>query len=278
MGKIVWLASFPKSGNTWVRAFLHNLLSNAERPYDINELDTFAVSDSQAQWYQRFDPRPPTELSFEELAALRPRVHHLFTQLGQGPIFVKTHMAAAELGGTPLITVSETIAAVYIVRNPLDVVISHSHHYGNDLDRTIELLAAEDTITRASETHVPEFHSSWSAHVASWTSVPSPGLLVVRYEDLLTTPNRSFAAIARFLRIDASHGRLERAIRHSSFRVLQEQEKRHGFRERTETSERFFRAGKAGQWRSVLSTAQVERIVAQHGQQMDRFGYRPKQP
>ncbi|MFO1060244.1 MAG: sulfotransferase domain-containing protein [Dongiaceae bacterium] len=276
MGKIVWLASFPKSGNTWVRAFLHNLLTDAERPYDINELDTFAVSDSQAQWYQRFDPRPPTALSLEEIAALRPRVHHLFTQLGQGPIFVKTHMAAAELGGTPLITVSETVAAIYIVRNPLDVVVSHSHHYGNDLDRTIELLAADDTITRASETHVPEYHSSWSAHVASWTSVPSPGLLVVRYEDLLLTPNRSFAAIARFLRLDVARGRLERAIRHCSFRVLQEQEKRHGFRERTETSERFFRAGKAGQWRSALSPAQIERVVARHGAQMDRFGYRPK--
>jgi hypothetical protein len=276
MGKIVWLASFPKSGNTWVRAFLHNLLSGGERPYDINELDTFCVSDSQAQWYQRFEPRPPTQLSFEELAALRPRVHRLFTELGQGPIFVKTHMAAAELGGTPLITMSETVAAIYIVRNPLDVVISHHHHYGNDLDRTIELLATDDTITRASETHVPEYHSSWSAHVGSWTSVPSPGLLVVRYEDMLLTPGRTFAAIARFLRIDPPRASLERAIRHSSFRVLQEQEKRHGFRERTETSERFFRAGKAGQWRSVLSPAQIDRMVARHREQMERFGYLPK--
>ena len=62
MGKIVWLASFPKSGNTWLRAFLHNLLADPKEAYDINALDTFCVSDSQAQWYQRLDPRPPTAM------------------------------------------------------------------------------------------------------------------------------------------------------------------------------------------------------------------------
>ena len=65
MGKIVWLASFPKSGNTWIRAFLHNLLADPKEAYDINALDTFCVSDSQARWYQKLDPRPPTALSLE---------------------------------------------------------------------------------------------------------------------------------------------------------------------------------------------------------------------
>src|SRR5262249_28576240 len=60
MGKIVWLASYPKSGNTWLRAFLHNLLADPREAYDINALHTFCVSDSQAMWYNRFDPRLPT--------------------------------------------------------------------------------------------------------------------------------------------------------------------------------------------------------------------------
>ena len=275
MGKIVWLASFPKSGNTWLRAFLHNLLADPKEAYDINALDTFCVSDSQARWYQQLDPRPPTALSLEEVAALRPRVHRLFTELGQPPIFVKTHMAMVELGGTPLITLDLSAAAIYIVRNPLDVVISHSHHYGADLDTTIDLLASEGTITNPSATHVAEYHGSWSEHVRSWTSRPSPGLHVVRYEDMLSAPNKSFAAIDRFLQLSSPRDRLERAIRRSSFKVLQEQEKRRGFREKTDVAERFFRAGKAGQWRTVLSRAQIDRVVDAHRDQMERFGYLP---
>ena len=275
MGKIVWLASFPKSGNTWLRAFIHNLLADPGEAYDINSLDTFCVHDSQAQWYQRLDPRPPTAMTLGEIAALRPRVHRLFTELGGPPIFVKTHMAMAELGGTPLITVEHSAAAIYIVRNPLDVVVSHSHHYGADIDTTIGLLESEGTVTVASETHVGEYHGSWSEHVRSWTSRPSPGLLVVRYEDMLSAPHRSFTAIDRFLRLDSPRDRLERAIRRSSFKVLQEQEKRRGFREKTPVAERFFRAGKAGQWRTVLTQAQVDRIVEAHREQMERFGYLP---
>ena len=275
MGKIVWLASFPKSGNTWLRAFLHNLLADPAEAYDINALDTFCVSDSQAQWYQRLDPRPPTAMTLEEVAALRPKVHRLFTELGGPPIFVKTHMAMAELGGTPLITVELSVAAIYIVRNPLDVVISHSHHYGADIDTTIGLLESEGTMTKASATHVAEYHGSWSEHVRSWTSQPSAGLHVVRYEDMLAAPHRSFAGIDRFLQLSSPRDRLERAIRRSSFKVLQEQEKRRGFREKTDVAKRFFRAGKADQWRTALSRAQIDRVVGAHREQMARFGYLP---
>src|SRR5262249_13598624 len=188
MGKIVWLASYPKSGNTWLRAFLHNLLADPREAYDINALHTFCVSDSQAMWYNRFDPRPPTQMTDEDVAQIRPRVHHAFTELGAGPVFVKTHMAMGILAGTQLITVAESAAAIYLVRNPLDVVISHSHHYGGDLDSTIDLLAAEGTMTKPSETHVAEYHGSWSEHVQSWTTHPSQGLHIVRYEDMLATP------------------------------------------------------------------------------------------
>ena len=75
MGKLIWLASYPKSGNTWLRAFLHNLMRNPNEPYDINRLTDFTLSDAQMRWYQLFDPRPGPEISAEEVAALRPKVH-----------------------------------------------------------------------------------------------------------------------------------------------------------------------------------------------------------
>ena len=103
----------------------------------------------------------------------------------------------------------------------------------------------------------------------------APGLHVVRYEDMLERAAQAFAAIDRFLQLGSPRDRLERAIRRSSFKVLQEQEKRRGFREKTDVAERFFRAGKAGQWRTALSRAQIDRVVEAHGDQMARFGYLP---
>ena len=66
MAGIIWLASYPKSGNTWLRAFLHNLLRDPGRPYDINKLTDVTAGESQASWYQchrsgvrpAFDGRP----------------------------------------------------------------------------------------------------------------------------------------------------------------------------------------------------------------------------
>ena len=75
MGKLIWLASYPKSGNTWLRAFLHNLMRNPNEPYDINRLTDFTLSDAQMRWYQLFDPRPGPQISAEEVAVLRPKVH-----------------------------------------------------------------------------------------------------------------------------------------------------------------------------------------------------------
>jgi hypothetical protein len=69
--------------------------------------------------------------------------------------------------------------------------------------------------------------------------------------------------------------RLNKAVELSSFRVLQEQEKRQGFKEKTPVADKFFREGKAGQWKSQLSQKQIDAVVAAHQEQMARFGYWP---
>ncbi|MBM3583729.1 MAG: sulfotransferase domain-containing protein [Alphaproteobacteria bacterium] len=274
MGAIIWLASYPKSGNTWLRAFLHNLLRNPDHSFDINNLTAFSLGDSDPLLYQRLDPRPPNQLSNEEIARLRPKVQSLMTGVSPDNVFVKTHNALVEDFGVPMISLDVTAGAIYVVRNPLDVVISYSHHLGWTIDQTIDLMAASAARTPSGLKFVTEKICSWSVNVESWTTRPNRTLHVVRYEDMHAEPIKTFGAIAGFLGLKPPRERLERAIRHSSFKVLQEQEKRHGFIERSPMAERFFRQGKAGQWRSVLSDAQVQRIITDHAGQMDRFGYR----
>jgi hypothetical protein len=275
MGAIIWLASYPKSGNTWLRAFLHNLLRNPQEGYDINRLDDFTLGESSYGWYRLFDPRPLEAYSTAEVAALRPKVHRHLTTLFPDSVFVKTHCAVMEDHGVPTVTSEATAGAFYVVRNPLDVAVSYAHHLGAELDDIIAYMATPRSQTPASNGHVHELLGSWSEHVESWTAKPGRGLHVVRYEDMLERPQATFGAIVKFLGLKPPRERLERAINRSSFRVLQEQERRHGFKERGEKAERFFREGKSGQWRKALTPEQVERIVAAHAEQMRRFGYLP---
>ena len=86
------------------------------------------------------------------------------------------------------------------------------------------------------EIHCYERYGSWSEHVMSWTHRPTPGLHVVRYEDMLNAPHKTFAGVTAFLGLKVPRDRLDKAIKLSSFKVLREQEKRHGFIERTAKS------------------------------------------
>lgn len=274
MGGIIWLASFPKSGNTWLRSFLHNLLRNPTESYDINALTNFTLGDAQAHWYKLLDPRPASQYTMDEVRRMRPLVHQAMTQAHPDSVFVKTHNALVEDEGAELITQSVTAGAIYVVRNPLDVVISFSHHMGKTIDETIETMSQEGTCTVGDDINVYERLGSWSLHVKSWTHTPNPQLQVIRYEDMLDSPIKSFGQVAQFLGLKPPRDRLEKAIKLSSFKVLQAQEKRKGFIERPKTATAsFFREGKSGQWKKLLTDDQINRIKRDHAEQMHRFGY-----
>lgn len=275
MGGLVWLASYPKSGNTWLRAFLHNLIKNADAPVDINDMMQFSVGDSQREWFAEAAGRPVEELSEDAIAKLRPAVHRRFTELSKNSVFVKTHNMLGETFGVPLITMAATAGALYVVRNPLDLVLSLADHFGLTLDQAIDMLGDPQSATQTDERNVFEFYGTWSQHVRSWAGQQGKQLLVVRYEDMATKPEQSFGRVAGFLGLKPPRARLDKAIRFASFEVLRRQEEARGFRERSLHQARFFRVGRAGQWRARLSPAQVERVISEHAAEMGRFGYVP---
>lgn len=277
MGALIWLASYPKSGNTWMRSFLHNLLRGREEPARINELDQFCLGESSAIWYRRHCTRPLEETEPEEIARIRPLGQADFTRAFPDSVFVKTHNFLGEKYGFPLHNMQVTAGAIYILRNPLDVVLSMMHHFGLDIDSAIARLGHEGAVTDTTAQHIPEYHASWSTHVASWTLQEDSRLMVLRYEDLLERPRRQFRRVTDFLGLSPppTRERLDRAIRNSSFKMLQSQERQFDFKERSEHAKAFFRVGGKDQWRGVLKDEQVDRVIERHGEQMARFGYIP---
>ena len=220
MSKIIWLASYPKSGNTWMRAFLHNLLRDPNEAYDINKITDFSTSDSSIDWYRAQDKRPWSDWSAVDVARMRRGAQLAICRLTPDDIFVKTHNASVVFLGYPLIHQDLTAGAIYIVRNPLDVCISLSHHYGTDIDTTIDILADPSIGSKTNDKIVYEVHKSWSIHVDSWTNPQRPGLAVLRYEDMLNNPIKAFGGLSQFLGLNPPRKRLERAIERASFKAL----------------------------------------------------------
>lgn len=278
MGALIWLASYPKSGNTWMRIFLLNLLRDRDEPLDINKMAALSPLDTGRSWYEPFSKCPLEELSEPKLAKLIPLGHRRITELRPDPILVKTHNFFGNWHGVPLHTPSLSAGAIYIVRNPLDVVTSLRSHFGMaDLDRAITYMANDKVGSKLGESRIPEFFRSWSIRVESWTAKPKPNsrIYTVRYEDLVSDTQAQFTRIARVLGIPANEKQIARALRFSSFDSLKKQEAEKGFIERPENSVRFFREGKTEAWREVLSREQVERIISDHRTQMARFNYIP---
>jgi aryl sulfotransferase len=288
--RTIWLASYPKSGNTWMRVLLTNLAAEDERGADINNL---VLRGGIASARERFDQATLIDsglLTLEEIDALRPRVYEALADdpcddegapLADGPVrFVKVHDAySRSTSGEPLLAGARAASgAIVIVRDPRDVVPSLAHHSHIGIDEAIAFMSDDDAcFCGKRDRQHRQFRQrlfGWSGHVASWLDQTDLAVHLVRYEDLQTAPVAALRAALSFAQIEASAAQIERAVHLSAFGNLAEQERDNGFRE-APTQRRFFRRGESGAWRDELDMSQVDRIEQAHGAMMHRLGYEP---
>jgi hypothetical protein len=277
--RLTVLASYPKSGNTWLRAFIDSLRSGAQ---DVNINGNMAgiCPAADRAMFDQCTQLKSADLGLGEIVWTRPDVWRRVVNTVPSPPWIKTHDALLQPHpkAAPMFPSDVIGAAVYIVRDPRDVAISFAHHFAIDIDAAIECLADEQLFLDLAQVppsqQLPQFVSSWSKHVASWLDAPDIKRLVVRYEDMHAKPPATFGAVARFLGLDASPDAIDRAMAASRFDLLRAQEDREGFRESDPTTVKFFRNGKAAGWRDVLTGVQVAQIARDHGEMMRRLGYR----
>ena len=278
MADILWLASYPKSGNTWTRAFLTAYLGDEDQAVDINELEGGPIASSR--WI--FDQAVGIEASCllpEEVENLRPAVYRILARDHRRTLFVKTHDAwTLTPASEPLFPADVTRGAVYIVRNPLDVAVSAAHHFGVTLDAAVAMLGDEThVLSRPAQgigDQLPQRLRSWSGHVRSWLDESGLTVYLLRYEEMLADPVAAFGGLVRFAGLDCNPARVQAAVAACSFDSLQRQEDAAGFRERSaRASAPFFRSGRAGGWRAALTPAQVDALLAAHAATMARCGY-----
>lgn len=278
MGGICWIASYPKSGNTWLRIFLRNLLYEIDDVEDIDYLQLIEFQDVQPQWYQQAAGRNLEGMSPEEIFKLTPKAQEIISQQIPDTVFVKTHnLLGVQRWNTPNINMNVTAGAICIVRNPLDVTISLKHHFGlPDIDTAIEFLNKEWNEVKGKGRVVATMFGSWRQQVESWTKMHPQYRLQLRYEDMLHKPLETFGKVNIFLGANKSEDVLKRAIELSSFDKLKSMEKEKGYSDKSKKAESFFRAGTSGQWEEILTKKQIKKIVDANYDLMKKYGYLPK--
>jgi len=278
MAEFYWLASYPKSGNTWMRVLLTNYLLNSMVPASINRLERTPIASSRV-WFDEWAGVEASALNDITIERLRPDVYRCMAREESDNLFMKVHDAWGRNDrGEGIFPADVTGGVVYILRNPLDMVASCANHFGISMDESVECLcdknyALSRTLGGISD-QLYQRLGSWSDHVTSWIDKSGLRIHLVRYEDLKQNTEQYFGQVVCFCGLPYDAERLRKAVAFSDFSVLQQQENVGDFREKSpKSSGKFFRRGEAGVWRDELAPELVQKLIDAHGETMRRFGY-----
>ena len=292
MNRTIWLASYPKSGNTWMRMLIANLSAVDGKPVDINDLPERGGIASARAPFDHLLLIDSGLMTHDEIDRLRPRVYEQLARGAQDdeydrleaepPVrFVKVHDAyTLTPDGEPLLAGARGAeGAIVIVRDPRDVAPSLANHNRTGVDEAIAFMNDRNAgfCARATRQHnqLRQQLPGWSGHIASWLDQSDIPVHLVRYEDMKTDTAGILRRTLAFAGRDATEEEIQRAVAFADFAQLKEQEIEKGFREapRPRAGGNFFRRGEAGAWRDELTAEQVARIEAEHAAMMLRLGY-----
>ncbi len=291
MTRTIWLASYPKSGNTWFRILVANLAAKDGKPVDINDLPERGGIASARGPFDYLTLIDSGLLTHDEIDSLRPRIYEELASGAQDdeydapedapPVrFVKAHDAYTHTAKDEPLLAGRRGAdgAIVIVRDPRDVAPSIANHNRTDIDGAIALMNNRDAVYCAKpgrmDTQLRQQVPGWSGHIASWLDQRDLPVHLIRYEDLQADTFGIFRAALSFAGRPADDEDIRRAVGYAGFDELRRQEAENGFCETPRRpGGRFFRRGDVGAWRDELTAEQVARIEAAHAPMMRRLGY-----
>ena len=278
---IIWIASYPKSGNTWVRMFLKSYFQKANEKFrlDTSNLDSFnsrVFPNQELLEHFKID-----YFKFEQIAKNWENMQS-YINLNNKTNYIKTHNSMCTVGPYKFTTPENTKGAIYLVRDPRDVLVSYSYHLGMSYEETFNILTSpmsfENPANRSSKgiNYKISLIGTWANHYNSWKTYKSSEILTIKYEEMLSNPYETFFKILEYLnKIDnteINNEKLEKAISQTNFKELQNIEKLQGFSEKGK-GELFFREGKTGVWKNNVDNEIIKKIEKVFKDEMTELGY-----
>ncbi len=285
---IIWLASYPKSGNTWLRFFIISLLAGDKDNINLSHLKAITSFPTKSQ----FEGLVKDFKSLVEVAKN--------WQIAQKKInfdkkikFLKTHNMLNRYKNSFFTDNENTLGTIYIARDPRNIITSLKNHFSyTEYDEAKKFLfnenqaivlsnSQEKKIKNQDNFQLPQFVGSWQTHYKSWKNMKK-NLLLIKYENLIKTPDLEFVKIAKFLekmlKIRFTKKQIEKSIYLSSFDKLQKMEEKKGFIESTENKltgqkNKFFYLGPKNDWRKILDKEIADEISSRFEPEMKELGY-----
>ena len=281
---IIWLASYPKSGNTYVRAFLSAYYFSENGEFDFSQIariDQFPhekffkekvsnINEASKQWV-------PIQREINKDKKIR---------------FFKTHSFLGNYQGNQFTSPETTLGAIYIVRDPRNVLSSLKNHYSFDDDKALKMIKDKtrslmsNNGSHASLTYI----SSWSENYLSWLRNNQFRRLFIKYEDLITNKYETFRDIIVFTNTlmnkveGVNKSKLQKAIETTNFDVLKKKEVSETFdgsessfknwrKFHSENKNLFFNLGPDNNWKKILKKDVSKEIEINFEREMIELGY-----
>ena len=281
---IIWLASYPKSGNTWVRFFITSLLLNTK---------DFSLKDStkligQFPMKRHYD-NLGININFNNLNEVSKywlEAQKKINSDNKIRIF-KTHNALCNLNDNFFSHPSLMLGAIHVIRDPRNIITSIKNYYGfKNINDTLKFLIKENNsifpqIENKNNFALPQLIGSWKEHYHSWKQVKK-NYLLVKYEQLIDNSFLEFKKIADYIgsiiNRNFSDDQINTAIKLTDFKRLQNLEKKYGFQEAPKNQEsnkrrNFFYLGENNNWKKILDQKTTYRIIKEFKKEMEALNY-----
>ncbi len=274
MFKNIFLASYPKSGNTWLRSIILSSLqqNNIINIKDLSKIRLLSDKMNFTSFKNKIYDKKGL-IDYDWMSRNLILCQNKLNQNTKYNYFFKTHSVRHKS------FTNETVNAgfIYIVRDPRDVVVSLSKFTGINLDEAInQVVFNKQLMTNANGAR--ELVSNWELNIKSWLEYKSVPSLFIRYEDLLFKTNDMIFKIITFINIITNKNilnnkkNIDKITKNTNFKILQFQETSNGFDEASKHS-KFFRSGTSNQWKEILSNTQIEIIDNNLQPLMKYFNY-----
>ena len=284
---IIWITSYPKSGNTWIRSFLASLLYKDDNTNVFSNLDKIKQFPGRSLFknfvhdFQSIDEVYKNWLNVQSYINLDNKIK-----------FLKTHHANCSVKNYKLFDDINTLGAIHIVRDPRNVLTSIKNHFAlEDFDEAKKFIVSEKkwigisksknkTIEDNDDNIIPTLISSWKINYLSWKN-QTKNYLLIKYEDLIKDPYKEFFKISNYLEkvmnTKFDENEVVGAIKQTSFKNMQNLEKKGFFNEYIKREDnkkiKFFNLGPKNDWKSYLNNEIVEEINFKFKNEMKELGY-----
>ena len=282
---IIWLASYPKSGNTWVRAIISSLLYSDDGIFKfsfLKKIDQFPEKKYFKDFVKDFGD---FDLIKKNWILAQDKIN-----LNNNIKIFKTHQGKYTVNNDDFTNNENTKAIIYIVRDPRNIVTSISNHFTKSVNESLKFMLSNSVIgdNKSFEESIKDKNSrmltllgKWNDHYRSWTR-KKDNLLLIRYEDLILNPKSEINRISMFLKnymeFKVNNEKLDNIIKTTSFENLKKLEKEETFDEgvldkKTKNKVNFFYMGSKNRWEELLNKEITQSIEKNFYKEMKEIGY-----